>query len=149
MEFPLFNIVPGWRCGHCQWTPFARSCQCRVVSVALKVKVLRSTHWHNSVTVPPGFARATSQRPDTALPQELLIRPLVLKMAMKFSVADVVRAYTIAMTCRVSNGPVLLPEGFWCVTYRLSGTLDRLRKLDMVQHCNWIACGNDGLGGKG
>jgi hypothetical protein len=55
------------------------------------------------------------------------------------------------MTCRVSNGPVLLPEGFWCVTYRLSGTLDRLlvRKLDMVQHCNWIACGSDGLGGKG
>jgi hypothetical protein len=30
---------------------------------------------------------------------------LVLKRAMKFSVADVVRAYV-----RVSNGPVLLPE---------------------------------------
>ncbi len=39
------------------------------------------------------------------------------------------------------------------VTYRLSGTLDRLRKLDMVQHCKWIGCGSaygtDGLGGKG
>jgi hypothetical protein len=66
---------------------------------------------------------------------------------MKFSVADVVRAYVRL----VSNGPVrvLLPEGFWCVTYRLSGTLDRLRKLDMVQHCKWIAYGTDGLGGKG
>ncbi len=58
------------------------------------------------------------------------------------------------LTCRaVSNGPVLLPRGFcqWCVTYRLSGTLrlDRLRKLDMVQHCKWKAYGADGLGGKG
>ena len=35
------------------------------------------------------------------------------------------------------------------VTYRLSGTLDRLRKLDMVRHCKWIAYGTDGLGGKG
>ena len=50
------------------------------------------------------------------------------------------------LMCRVSNGPVLLREGFWCVTYRLSGTLDRLRKLDMVQHCKWIAYGSDGLG---
>ena len=33
--------------------------------------------------------------------------------------------------------------------YRLSGTLDRLRKLDVVQHCKWIAYGTDGLGGKG
>jgi hypothetical protein len=71
---------------------------------------------------------------------------------MKFSVADVV---LVRALCRVSNGPVLLPEGFWCVTYRLSGTLDRLRKLrvDMVQHwhCKWIAYGSDGfkLGGKG
>ena len=37
--------------------------------------------------------RSATPRPDTALPQELLIRPLVLKRAMKFSVADVVRAY--------------------------------------------------------
>jgi hypothetical protein len=55
--------------------------------------------------------------------------------------------------CRVSNGPVLLREleGVWCVTYRLSGTLDRLRKLDMVQHCKWIlvAYGSDGLGVSG
>ncbi len=64
---------------------------------------------------------------------------------MKFSVAGVLRGFT----CRVSNGPVLLPEGYWCVTYRLSGTLDRLRKLDMVQHCKWIAYGTDGSGGKG
>ena len=37
------------------------------------------------------------------------------------------------------------------VTYRLSGSLDRLRKLrvDMLQHCKWIAYGADGLGGKG
>jgi hypothetical protein len=69
---------------------------------------------------------------------------------MKFSVAGVVRVFS----CRVSNGPVLLPEGYtilyWCVTYRLllSGTLDRLRKLDMVQHCKWIAYGTDGSGGK-
>ena len=61
---------------------------------------------------------SATPRPDTALPQELLIRPLVLKRAMKFSVADVVRAVT-ELTCRVSNGPVLLPEGFWRVTYRL------------------------------
>ncbi len=33
--------------------------------------------------------------------------------------------------------------------YRLSGTLDRLRKLDMVQHCKCIAYGTDGSGGKG
>jgi hypothetical protein len=67
---------------------------------------------------------------------------------IKIGVADVVRA-----TCRVSNlnGPVLLPEGFcqWCVTYRLSGTLDRLRKLDMVQHCKWIAYEADCFGCKG
>ncbi len=31
----------------------------------------------------------------------------------------------------------------------ISGPLDRLRKLDMVQHCKWIACGTDGLGGRG
>ena len=36
---------------------------------------------------------SATPRPDTALPQELLIRPLVLKRAMKVSVADVVRAY--------------------------------------------------------
>ena len=42
-----------------------------------------------------------------------------------------------------------MPEGYWCVTYRLYGTLDRLRKLDMVQHCKWIAYGTDGSGGKG
>ncbi len=60
---------------------------------------------------------------------------------MKLSAADVVPAYVPG----VSNGPVLLPEGFWCVTYRLSGTLDRLRKLDMAQHCKRIAYG----GGKG
>jgi hypothetical protein len=39
------------------------------------------------------------------------------------------------------------------VTYRLSGTLDRLRKLHMVQHYKWIANGADanasGFGGKG
>jgi hypothetical protein len=28
-------------------------------------------------------------------------------------------------------------------------TVDRLRKLDMVQHCKWIAYGTDGLQGKG
>jgi hypothetical protein len=35
--------------------------------------------------------------------------------------------------------------------YRLSasGTFDRLRKIDMAQHCKWIAYGTDGLGGKG
>jgi hypothetical protein len=52
-----------------------------------------------------------------------------------------------------SSSTVLLPEGFWCVTYRPSGTLDRLRKLDMVQHYKWIlvayGLGCDGLGGKG
>jgi hypothetical protein len=77
---------------------------------------------------------------------------------MKFSVAGVV---LVRALCRVSNlnGPVLLPEGLWCVTDRLSGTLDRrrrLRKLDMIDqhwhwHCKWIAYGSDGfkLGGKG
>ena len=45
--------------------------------------------------------------------------------------------------------PSFCQKAYWCVTYRLSGTLDRLRKLDMVQHCKWIACGTDGLGGKG
>ena len=51
-------------------------------------------------------------------------------------------------TCHDSNGPVLLIRH---VTgpYRLSDTLDRLRKLDMVQHCKWIAYGTDGSGGKG
>jgi hypothetical protein len=88
MEFPLLSSRVGGVVTASGY-PFARSWG--VVSVALKAKVLRSTHWRNSV--PPGFTRATSQRPDTALPQELLIRPLVLKMAMKFSVADVVRAY--------------------------------------------------------
>jgi hypothetical protein len=57
------------------------------------------------------------------------------------------------LTCRISSGSVLLPEGFWCVTFRLSGTLDRLRKLDMVQHYKWIASSYrsdaSGLGGKG
>ncbi len=43
--------------------------------------------------------------------------------------------------------PVVPSYGF--VKYRLSGTHDRLRKLDMVQHCKWIAYGTDGLGGKG
>ena len=40
---------------------------------------------------------------------------------------------------------------YWFVTYRLSGSLDRLRKRDMVQHCKRIAYGTDdsGLGGKG
>jgi hypothetical protein len=28
-------------------------------------------------------------------------------------------------------------------------TVDRLRKLDMVQHCKWIAYGTDGVEGKG
>ena len=36
----------------------------------------------------------------------------------------------------------------WYVTYRLSGILDRLRKLDMEQRCKWIVYGTDGLGGK-
>ncbi len=43
--------------------------------------------------------------------------------------------------------PSFCQKAFWCVTYRLSGTLDRLRKLDMVQHCKWSRA--DGLGGKG
>jgi hypothetical protein len=32
----------------------------------------------------------------------------------------------------------------WFVTYRLPGTLDRPRKLDMAQHCKCIADGDDG-----
>ncbi len=39
-------------------------------------------------------------------------------------------------------------HGYACA-YRKSGTLDRLCKLDMEQHCNWIAHGNDGLRDKG
>ncbi len=65
--------------------------------------------------------------------------------AMKFSVADVVRALRAAL----ATAPSFCQKAYWCVTYRLSGTLDRLRKLDMVRHCKWIACGTDGLGGKG
>ena len=34
-------------------------------------------------------------------------------------------------------------------TRSLSATLDRLRKLDMEQHCKWMALGTDGLRGKG
>jgi uncharacterized metal-binding protein len=35
------------------------------------------------------------------------------------------------------------------VTYRLSGTLDRVCKLDMEQHCKWISSWIRWLGGKG
>ena len=35
------------------------------------------------------------------------------------------------------------------VTYRLSGALDRLCKLDMEERCKWIVHGTDGLSGKG
>ncbi len=44
-------------------------------------------------------------------------------------------------------------RGGSCCRSSLSGALRitfKLRKLDMVlQHCKWIACGTDGLGGKG
>ncbi len=52
-----------------------------------------------------------------------------------------------SVTVTVSNGPVRLIRHDTSST--VSGTLDRLRKLDMVQHCKWIAHGTDGLGGKG
>jgi hypothetical protein len=35
------------------------------------------------------------------------------------------------------------------IVYLPSGTLDRLRKLDMVKHCKWIPYGTEGSGGKG
>ena len=58
------------------------------------------------------------------------------KRAMNFSVAG---------DCTSFAALAMVPT-YLFVTYRLSGTLDRLRKLDMVQHCKWIAYG---LGGKG
>ena len=58
---------------------------------------------------------------------------------MKFSVAGVCASFCAALA--------MVPT-YQFVTYRLSGTLDRLRKLDMEQHCKGIVHG-DGLGGKG
>ena len=58
---------------------------------------------------------------------------------MKFSVAGVCASFCAALA--------MVPT-YQFVTYRLSGTLDRLRKLDMEQHCKCIVHG-DGLGGKG
>ncbi len=58
----------------------------------------------------------------------------------------------------LGRGPLVRPieeKVSWSVLFRKGrsvrgvGSLDRVRKLDMVQHCKWIAYGTDGLGGKG
>ena len=61
------------------------------------------------------------------------------KRAMNFSVAG---------DCTSFAALAMVPT-YLFVTYRLSGTLGRLCKLDLEQHCKWIVYGSDGLGGKG
>ncbi len=81
--------------------------------------------------------------------------PLVLKRATKFSVADVVRACVprcTSLRAALAMVPSFCQKAHWCVTYpsRLSGTLDRYASSIWYSIANGsIACGTDGLGGKG
>jgi hypothetical protein len=63
---------------------------------------------------------------------------------MKFSVTGVC---TSVCRARNLNGADLLIRHVSSPSLVLLRS--RLRKLDMVQHCKWIAYGTDGLGGKG
>ena len=127
----------------------SRSCAWRHVYVT--VNVFKFVHMTTAASV-------TSATPcgPTDFPEELLIRvsPLV-ERAMKFSVAGVCASLcaALAMVPRVPGlvrtrlGPV---DAFYrFVTNRPAGTLDRVCKLDMEQHCKWIVHGAASLRGKG